>query len=56
MQELFETEVVGTGEQRVERRVFKGYGIAQAITIRSTEVAKVEKVSRARSPTSSSKA
>ncbi len=46
VQELFDTEVVGTGEQRVERRVFKAYGIAQSITIRSTEVAKVEKVSR----------
>ncbi|HKE17587.1 MAG TPA: SIMPL domain-containing protein [Kofleriaceae bacterium] len=46
VQELFDTEVVGTGEQRVERRVFKAYGIAQSITIRSTDVAKVEKVSR----------
>jgi hypothetical protein len=46
VQELFDTEVVGTGEQRVERRVFKAYGIAQSVTIRSTEVAKVEKASR----------
>lgn len=46
VQERFDTEVVGTGEQRVERRVFKAYAITQSITIRSADVAKVEKVSR----------
>ena len=46
VRDLVESEVVGIGEQRVERKVFKGYGITQSITIRSTEVAKVEKVSR----------
>jgi hypothetical protein len=44
--ELTETETVGTGEQRVERRVFKGYRVIQAVSIRSTDVPKVERVSR----------
>lgn len=46
VRELVETETVGSGEQRVERKIFKGYSVSQAISIRSTEVARVEKVSR----------
>lgn len=44
--ELNETETVGTGEQRIERKVFKGYRVMQAVTIRSTDVPKVERISR----------
>jgi len=44
--ELNETETVGTGEQRIERRVFKGYRVQQAVTIRSTDVPRVERTSR----------
>ena len=44
--ELTETETVGTGEQRIERRVFKGFRVIQAVTIRSTDVPKVERISR----------
>ncbi len=46
VRELVETEVVGIGEQRVERRVFKGYTMSQSISLRSTDVARVEKLSR----------
>jgi len=44
--ELNETETVGTGEQRIERRVFEGYRVTQAVTIRSTDVPRVERISR----------
>ena len=46
VRELVESEVTGSGEQRVERRVFKGYAMSQSISIRSNDVAKVERVSR----------
>jgi uncharacterized protein len=46
VRELVETETVGTGEQRVERKIFKGYSVGQAISIRSTDVARIEKLSR----------
>lgn len=44
--ELNEMETVGTGEQRIERKVFKGYRVMQAVSITSTDVPKVERVSR----------
>lgn len=44
--ELNEIETVGTGEQRIERKVFKGYRVMQAVSIRSTDVPKVERISR----------
>jgi len=44
--ELHESETVGTGELRVERKVFKGYQVTQAVSIRSTDVPKVERISR----------
>ncbi len=44
--ELNEMETVGTGEQRVERKVFKGYRVMQSVSIRSTDVPKVERISR----------
>lgn len=44
--ELNDTETVGSGEERVQRRVFKGYQVTQAVTIRSTDVPRVERISR----------
>ena len=44
--ELTEVETVGTGEQRIERKVFKGYRVTQSVSIRSTDVPKVERISR----------
>ena len=44
--ELTEVETVGTGEQRIERKVFKGYRVMQSVSIRSTDVPKVERISR----------
>jgi uncharacterized protein len=46
VRELVDVEVSGAGEQRTERRVFKGYAMVQSISIRSTDVARVEKLSR----------
>ena len=46
VQELYDTEYTGTGEERVERTVFRGYAITQSITVRSTDVARVERMSR----------
>lgn len=46
VRELVDSEVVGTGAERVERRVFKGYAMSQSISVRSVDVAKVERVSR----------
>jgi len=40
-----ETEVVGTGLERVEHVVFKGYVVQQGLTVRSADVPRVEKVS-----------
>lgn len=47
VREVIETEVVGTGAERVERRIFKGYALSQSISVRSRDVARVEKLSRA---------
>lgn len=44
--ELFDTEYVGVGEDRIERQVFKGYKMNQPITVRSTDVNRVERLSR----------
>jgi hypothetical protein len=46
VRELVESEVVGSGVERVERRVFKGFAMSQSVSVRSLEVAKVEVVSR----------
>jgi hypothetical protein len=46
VREMIDTEIVGSGEERVERRVFKGYAMHQSISVRSTAVARVEKLSR----------
>ena len=44
--ELVEEEQVGTGEQRVLRRVHKGFEARQGVTVQSTDVARVERLSR----------
>ncbi len=45
-EQLFDTEYKGTGEERIEKKVFRGFKTSQSIQIRSKDVAKVERVSR----------
>ena len=45
-QELIETEYVGSGEDRVEKQIPKGWETSQVISVSSAEVEKVERVSR----------
>jgi uncharacterized protein len=44
--ELSDNESTGSGDNRVERQVFKGYKTVQRITVSSGEVVKIERVSR----------
>lgn len=44
--EVFETEVVGSGDNRVERQVSRGHDARQVVTVTSADVARVEQVSR----------
>jgi hypothetical protein len=46
VQPVIETEYVGKGEARIERHVFKGYRTGQSVTVRSSDVARVERLSR----------
>ncbi|OGQ16743.1 MAG: hypothetical protein A2138_15375 [Deltaproteobacteria bacterium RBG_16_71_12] len=46
MDEAHETEIVGSGDARVERTVLKGFDAAQTVSVRSTDVARVERISR----------
>jgi len=46
MNEVFETEVSGAGDERIEHQVSKGFTGTQTITVRSADVAAVEQVSR----------
>jgi hypothetical protein len=45
-EQLVDTETVGSGEERIERQVFRGYRTTQTITVQATDVAKVERISR----------
>jgi hypothetical protein len=45
-QELYDDEVSGSGDDRVEKRVFKGYVMRQTIMVRSTDIALIERLSR----------
>ncbi len=45
-QELIDTEVVGSGDDRIERQVSKGWETSQVISISSAQVEKVERISR----------
>ncbi len=44
--ERIETEYVGTGENRIQRRVSKGWSTRQSISVRSTDIPRIERVSR----------
>ncbi len=44
--ELWETEYVGTGKERIQRRISGGWSTQQTISVRSSDIARVEKVSR----------
>lgn len=44
--QVFETEYVGTGEDRIERQIPRGFDASQSLVVRSTNVALVEKMSR----------
>lgn len=46
VQEAWDTEYQGTGEERIQRRVFRGYRTSQGVTVRSDDVARVERISR----------
>ena len=44
--EEFETVYEGVAEERIQRRRFVGYEMSQTVSIRSTDVEKVERISR----------
>jgi hypothetical protein len=46
VEELSETEYQGKGENRIEKRTFKGYRTKQSVTVSSADVARIERVSR----------
>jgi hypothetical protein len=46
IEEIVETEYVGTGSERVQRQVSRGFAARQSITVSSTKVALVERLSR----------
>ena len=43
---IYETEYVGTGEDRIARQALQGYLARQSVTVRSTDVALIERMSR----------
>jgi hypothetical protein len=45
-EELTDTEVVGSGEDRIEKKIPKGFLTTQSIVVTSKDVSKVEKISR----------
>ncbi len=45
-QELIATEYHGTGVDRVQKRVSKGWRISQSVSVRSADIKRVERVSR----------
>ncbi len=46
VQEVFATEYQGSGDDRIQRHVFRGYKTSQGVTVRSNDVDRVERVSR----------
>ena len=46
VEEIKETEYIGTGAQRIEKTVFKGYKMSQPIRVQSGDVDRVDRVSR----------
>jgi len=45
-EEITATEYIGTGDRRIEKSVFKGYKMSQQIAVRSSDVERVDRVSR----------
>jgi hypothetical protein len=46
IQEVIESETIGSGEDRIERQVSRGFAASQAVTVSSKRVALVERLSR----------
>lgn len=46
VREVWDTETVGSGSDRVQRRVFRGFRLSQSVSVRSSDVERVERVSR----------
>jgi len=46
VREVWDTETVRTGDERIQRKVFRGYRLSQNVSVNSRDVEKVEKVSR----------
>ena len=46
VESVIDTEIVGKGDNRIERKVFKGYRTTQSVTIRSADVTRIERISR----------
>ena len=45
-EELFETQYIGVGPARIEKRTSRGFGTREAIRVRSNDVPRIEKASR----------
>ncbi len=46
VREVWDTETVGSGPDRIQRRVFRGFRLSQAVNVGSRDVERVERVSR----------
>jgi len=46
VEEVFDNEFQGTGEERIQRRIFRGYKTRQGVSVQSGDVERVERVSR----------
>ena len=46
VEQVFDTEYLGKGEDRVEKKVFKGYKTSQTVSVDSKDVGKIERISR----------
>lgn len=46
VEEVWQSEFQGTGEERIERRTFRGYKTSQGVGVVSGDVARVERISR----------
>jgi hypothetical protein len=46
VEEVWDTEYVGTGAERIQRRVFRGFKTSQGVSVDSPDVERVERVSR----------
>lgn len=46
VREVWDTETLGSGESRIQRKVFRGYRLSQNVKVDSKDVDRVERVSR----------